>query len=518
VVEESLVKELSRKQLLAELKKRDEKIAGLELELSLMRQKMDLLIRRMFGKSSEKLSEDQLDLFLQTSEEPAPGKECASLLEEANQVKESRPRQAGRGRENWPENLPVVEEVVDPKEVEQSPEDYRLIGTEVSERLDYEPGRFYRRRVVRRKYVEKGRSDAVPLIAPLAPMLQERGLAAPGLLATIIVGKYVDHLPLYRQESIFARRHGINIPRQNMVRWMELAADWLKPIYEQIRTGVMGGGYVQMDETPIKYLSPGHGQTRQGYLWCAHAPGGDVVYHWETSRAAKCLNNIIPVDFTGTVQCDAYAAYACFANSRKAPLTIVGCWAHARRGFYEAREHVPLRAAWVLRQIGLLYGIERELRETKAGPAKRAAVRAWQSRPIYQRLHRALALFKRIGRYRPTNPFTKAIDYTLSNWTELGAYLDDGRLEVDNNLTENRIRPAAIGRKNYLFFGGAEAGQRSAILYTIVECCRLRGIDPMAYLRDVLSRLPSMTNWQIKDVTPQAWAQTRSGSSVRLAA
>lgn len=263
------MKELSRKQLLAELKKRDEEIAGLTQELGLMRQKMDLLIRRMFEKSSEKLSADQLDLFLQTSGEPESGKECASFLEEADRPKENRPKQVGRGRVNWPANLPVVEEVVDPREVERSPAAYRLIGAEVSEQLDYEPGRFFRRRVVRRKYVEKGQVEAVPVIAPMAPVLQERGMAAPGLLAAIIVGKYVDHLPLYRQETIFAQRHGVRIPRQNMVRWMALAADWLKPIYEQIRTGVMGGGYVQVDETPVKYLSPGHGQTRQGYLWCA---------------------------------------------------------------------------------------------------------------------------------------------------------------------------------------------------------------------------------------------------------
>lgn len=192
------MKEQSRKHLLAELKKRDEKIVELEKELGLMRQKMDLLIRRMFGKSSEKLSGDQLDLFWAESEESLPGKAYASLGE-AERAKERQAKQAGRGRVNWPANLPVVEEVVDPQEVKESPEDYRQIGAEVSEQLDYEPGRFYRRRIVRRKYVEKGRNEAVPVIAPLAPALLDRGVAAPGLLAAIIVGKYVDHVPLYRQ-------------------------------------------------------------------------------------------------------------------------------------------------------------------------------------------------------------------------------------------------------------------------------------------------------------------------------
>jgi len=140
-----------------------------------------------------------------------------------------------------------------------------------------------------------------------------------------------------------------------------------------------------------------------------------VVYHWETSRGAKCLHNIIPVDFTGTVQCDAYAAYGSFANNRQSPLTLAGCWAHARRNFYEAREQAPLRGAWVLRQISHLYRTERDLRETKAGAKRRAAMRTWQSRPIYNRIHRALTIFKKSGRYRPLSPFGKGIDYTLSN-------------------------------------------------------------------------------------------------------
>jgi len=299
---------------------------------------------------------------------------------------------------------------------------------------------------------------------------------------------------------------------------MELAADWLKPIYEQIRVGVMGGGYLQVDETPVKYLNPGHGKTKQGYLWCAHHPGGDVLYHWETSRGAKCLHNIIPADFTGTLQCDAYAAYPSFANNRERPLTLAGCWAHVRRNFYEAREQAPLRATWILRQIAHLYRIEKNLRKTKSTAVLRAAMRAWQSHAVYQRIHRALLLFKNSGRYLPSSLMGKAIDYALSNWALLGICLDDGRLEIDNNLVENAIRPTAIGKKNWLFIGEAEAGERSAILYTIVECCPRRNIDPQAYLRDVLSRLPSMTNWQIKEVTPQAWAKARSASSLPIAA
>jgi transposase len=217
----------------------------------------------------------------------------------------------------------------------------------------------------------------------------------------------------------------------------------------------MAGGYLQIDETPIRYLSPGHGQTKLGYFWTALSPGGDVVYHWETSRGADCLKNVIAADFQGTLQCDAYVAYGSFVKKHKHNITLAGCWAHARRNFYEAREQAPQRCGWILRQIGHLYRIEENLRCTKAGSRKRAAVRMSQSRPICQRLYRALVLFKKSRRYLPRSAFGQAIDYALSNWPLLGVYLDDGRIQIDNNLVENSIRPTALGKKNWLFFGDA---------------------------------------------------------------
>jgi transposase len=191
-----------------------------------------------------------------------------------------------------------------------------LIGEEVSEQLDYEPARFVRRCLIRRKYVHRLEIDRAPLIAPLPAKLQERCLAAPGLLAQIVVAKFCDHLPLYRQEQIYWSRHRVQIPRQTMATWMGLVADCLEPIYKCIRTGVMAGGYVQTDETPIEYLCPGHGQTKLGYLWTCSSPGGDAVFHWQTSRAASCLQKIIPEDFRGVLQCDGYAAYGAFARER----------------------------------------------------------------------------------------------------------------------------------------------------------------------------------------------------------
>jgi transposase len=490
-------------QLTAQLEQCQQALVVAQRENTLLRQKLDALARRIFGVSSEALDPAQLQLLLQMPELKPVEDPPAPVM-----VKRPKPASVRKQRAmRLPENLPVVEEVIDPEPVKAQPENWRCIGQEVSEQLDYEPGRFLRRRTVRRKYVHRTEADAAPVIAPLPQCLRERGLAAPGLLAHVLVGKYCDHLPLYRQEQIFAQRHKINLPRQTLARWVELAADWLKPIYENIRTGVMAGGYVQVDETPINYLEPGNGKTKQGYLWTGSRPGGDVFFRWETSRAAACLDNIIPVNFTGTIQCDGYSAYRSFAAGRKGMVALAGCWAHVRRKFFESLESSPRTAGWILRQLQHLYLIEARLREKKAGPRLRQAVRTHQSRPLVERLERVLIRLKSRGRHLPQSPLGSAIDYALGLWTPLQVYLQDGRVEIDSNLVENAIRPTAIGKKNWLFIGEADAGERSAILYTIIESCRRRGIDPYAYLRDVLTRLPHMTNRQIPEVIPSAWGK-----------
>jgi transposase len=489
-----------------------EQLTAARQEISLLRQKIDLLVRRVFGSSSEALDRKQLELLLQLSEN-------STLPAAATQVPAQ--REAGRSRKpqvpRLPENLPVVEEVIEPAAVKAEPEHWRCIGQEVSEQLDYEPARFLRRRTIRKKYVHRVKLDTAPVIAPLPERLQDRSLPAPGLLAHILVAKYCDHLPLYRQEQIFARRHQVQLPRQTLARWVALAADWLQPIYEAIRTGVLAGGYVQVDETPINYLEPGHGRTRQGYFWTASQPKGDVFFRWETSRATACLNQVVPPTFTGTLQSDGYPAYRAFVNGRSAVIALAGCWAHVRRKFYEASETAPQMSGWLLRQIQHLYRVEAELREHRAGPRLRQARRASHSRPIVERLEKVLLRLKVRGRYLPQSGLAQAIDYALGQWPTLNVYLKDGRVEIDNNLVENAIRPTALGKKNWLFIGDAEAGQRSAILYTVIESCRRRGLDPYAYLREVLTRLPNMTNRQIPEVVPAVWGKTHRPLQVQSA-
>ncbi len=487
-------------ELLAKLDLALAALAASQRENALLRQKLDLVLRRMFGSASEKVSPNQPELLLALAEEP-PAPVAKAKPAAAAPLKARVER-----RQRLPENLPVVEEVLEPEAVQAEPTEWRRIGEEVSEQLDYEPGRFFCRRLIRPKYVHRTNRDLAPIVAALPERLLERSLPAPGLLAHVLVSKYCDHLPLYRQERIYATRHEVHLPRQTLARWVELAADWLQPVYQAIRTGVMAGGYVQVDETPVDYLDPGRGETGKGWLWTAARPGGDVIFQWETSRAAACVGNLLPADFTGTLQCDGYGAYPVFVRNHPHPVVLAGCWAHVRRKFHEARDQSPKLSGWFLRQIQHLYRVEAELRESQAGARLRAAVRAAQSRLVVQRFHRALLHLR--SRVLPKSLLGLAIAYALGQWDGLTVYLDDGRVEIDNNLVENAIRPTALGKKNWLFVGEAGAGQRGAVLYSIIESCRRRQLDPYAYLRDVLTRLPTMTTGQIPTITPAAWAKS----------
>jgi transposase len=478
--------------------------AALQRENQLLREKVNLLLRRVFGSSSEKLDAAQLQLLLSGAELAKPAPESSV---ETPKPKPQAPTPRPPKTPRLPDNLPVVEEVIDPEPVKAAPEQWRQIGQEVSEQLDYEPARYFRRRLVRRTYVSKVEPDQAPVTAPLPPTLQERCIATPALLALVAILKYCDHLPLYRQEQILRRRHGIHLPRQTLARWVELVAHWLTPVYEQIKTGVMAGGYVQLDETPVNYLEPGAGRALKGYLWAGSRPGGDVFFDWHASRAGECLNTVVPTDFEGTVQCDGYDAYNRLAQRSGKKIKLAYCWAHARRKFNDALEGSSRTAGWMIKQLQLLYRIESRLREQKAGPALRQAVRASQSKPVVERIKKACTRLVQSKRFLPQAALSRAMAYTLAQMPGLEVYLEDGRIEIDNNLVENAIRPTALGKKNWLFIGEAEAGERTAVIYTVIESCRRRGLDPYAYLKDVLTRLPQMTIQQVPEVLPAVWGK-----------
>jgi transposase len=429
-----------------ELQKEVERLGKLVLEkdqhIAWLRLKLDALARRFFGRKSEQLDSRQMEFLLGPLDQPAPSTPEAAPTEQAP----AKPRRTpGPRKLRCPDNLPVEVEVLDPAPVSGNESLFRKIGEEVSEQLDYQPGHFLKRRLVRRTWVKRDDPDAVPLTAPLPPKLKERGQLAPGLLAHIAVSKYVDHLPLYRQQQIFQQRYGVYLPRQTMARGIELVADWLRPVADHILAAQLADGYVQIDETPVKYLQPGHGQTKQGYFWVLRGKTG-TVYHWADGRGHEHLLTLLPESFKGLIQCDAYSAYRALLAKRP-EIKMAGCWAHVRRKFLEAftQKDQVKRNAWILHQIGLLYAIEKRLRDSRAGPDLRAAIRRSESKPILARLKKVL---HKMAHLPPQSLTGGAVNYALGQWPLLEVYVDAGQVEIDNNLVENAIRPTALGR-NY---------------------------------------------------------------------
>jgi transposase len=519
-------------ELTAALAASQQQIRELKQENALLKQKIDALVHRIFGASSEKINPDQLDLFMAGAgaaplqpgaDDPVAADGTPAAGDALTKIPEDHPVASGpkkARRPRLPEHLPIVREVIDPDAVLANPAAFRFVNEVITEQLDFVRGRFQRRHIVRRQFVPIANPDAAPIIAPLA-ILQERCLAAPALLANIITAKYCDALPLYRQEQIFKTRYNILLPRQTMARWMAMIAFWLTGIWKEIQKEVLADGYVECDETEIKYLDPGHGKTRRGYLWVLHRPGGDTVFHWFTSRALTCLEAIIPADWMGLIGCDRYVCYNSYAVKRNEAahgpgfaIELASCLAHLRRGFIESINEAPIRAGWIIRQIAHLYQLENQLRQSKARPILRQAARAARAGPILRRLEKAIHLFQASGRHLPKSGFGKALSYARNALGGMKAYLNDGRVEIDNNLVENEIRPSAIGKKNFLFFGSGEAGKQSAILYTITASARRRGLDPEAYLTDIIRRLPTTPATAMHTLTPAAWAEEKKHRSV----
>jgi transposase len=300
-----------------------------------------------------------------------------------------------------------------------------------------------------------------------------------------------------------ATRHGVPLGRNTMCRWAGLAAFWLQPVYRGIHRGLLEQDCLEADETPVDHLDPGRGSTARGYLWAIHRAGGDVLYQWHPSRGHACLEELV-AGFRGILQCDGYQAYN--AHAAKHPhIILAGCWAHVRRKFFEAFEAGQALAAGPLETIGRLYQIEAPLRLSRAGPAERAAARQLHSRPLVDYFKTQLLTLRAGRMILPKSPLGRAVDYALGQWDKLQVFLTHGEVLIDNNGIENAIRPTAVGKKNWLFVGGEDTGQRSAILYTIIESAKRRGHEPYAYLKDLLERLPAMKARDIDQLLPANW-------------
>jgi hypothetical protein len=284
-----------------------------------------------------------------------------------------------------------------------------------------------------------------------------------------------------------------------MVEWVRLAAECLQPICRRMREDLLEGGYVQADETPVRWHNPQEkrGKTGQGYFWGLSRPGGHVVFEWRLTRQHGEADKLLGEDYEGVLQSDGYQCYASYAAAHPA-VVGVGCWAHARRNFFEAIEESPQRATFILRLLGQLWGWERQWQTGRIGAALRSA---WRHSHFTLPLKLLKRLAERLQKLvLPNSRLGQACSYLLNQWGPLTAHLDHGCTEIDNNAMENAIRPTALGKKNWMFIGHPDAGERSAVIYSIIVSCRRFGKDPFLYLRDVFAKLPTMTNKD--DLTP----------------
>ena len=366
------------------------------------------------------------------------------------------------------------------------------IGCEKSERFEYVPAKIIRHEILRPKLACPCGQGGVS-IAALPPTVVAQGQPGPGLVAHVLLTKFDDHVPLHRQQQQFARL-GVNFPPSTLGDWVKQGATWLQALVRAMKADLLRGDYLQVDETPVRVLDPEvPGRCATGYLWVAGRPGGDVIFEFHPGRGKEYGAQLLG-DFRGYLQRDGYGVYSSLARDHPG-LAPVGCWAHARRKFVEALEERPGDAEPLVTELRKLYLIERHARDEELTPEQRRQLRTELSAPILTAFKPRLEAL--LPGCLPQSPLAKAIKYALNEWEPLTRYLADGRLEIDNNLTENAIRPSAVGKKNWLFIGHPEAGWRSAVIYSVIVSCRRRGIDPWAYLRDVLQRLPAMKQAEV---------------------
>lgn len=482
-------------QLKAKLSDKEGRIAELEAQIDWFR-------RQMFaGGKSEKMDASQLQFLLDGLEQAKA--EVARPEQTPGKGKASKAR---RNREELYSNLPVLEEtVIEPKEVLQAPQSYERIGEEETFEIKVDPPRFYRHRIVRPKYRKIDDKLLPPVLAPALARIVE-GIASVELLSYVVVAKYLDHLPLYRQSAIY-KRYGFSVSRQNLVRWVEKVAQWLKPIYNHMRMELLEGDYLQVDETPIQYCDPDYGEkkSRKGYLCGYSRPEGNVCYKWSVSRSHDSVTAHFK-DFVGVLQSDMYQAYVAFEQDSD-EIELAGCWAHARRKFFDIKERHPRECGLYLKLVGKLYQVEKTIREKELSSEAAKALRSKKSTNTHARIHRLLTIVR--SRSLPKGELGKACDYSLKHWKYLSTYLEHGHIAIDNNAMENAIRPTAIGKKNWLFVGHPQAGERAAIIYSVLISCQRLKIDPATYLRDVLSKdLPTMSDTQRSKLTPKHWKKS----------
>jgi transposase len=476
-----------------------------------LQHQIELLLRQLYGKKSEKLDPDQLWLFAREILEPG-GPEIMPEPKPATPTP-ARPPAPGHGRKPLPASLPrkpVVHDV--PLEERPCPDCGEIrqpFGEEVREQLEYVPASLIVLQHIRPKYACQA-CQANVVIADRLPEPIEKGWPGPGLLAHVAVSKYADHLPLYRQEGIF-QRSGVDLARSTMGSWMAVIAGLLAPIVKAMLKRVLLSVVVQTDDTPVKVQEHDGPGIKTGRLWVHIGDGNNrfIVYDYTPDRSGAGPERIFK-GFKGYLQADAYSAYD--ALFRDGKIVEVGCWMHARRKFYEARTSDSTRSHLMLAWVAGLYEVEDEAKkERKKHPewdeatwhAYRHDLRARRSRPILESIHTWLETER--PKVLPKSPIGEAIGYAWNHWTALIRPWEAGFLEIDNGASERAIKPVALGRKNWLFAGSDEGGRTAATLMSLCATCKELGIDPFAYLRDVLDRVSTHPASRIEELLPDRW-------------
>lgn len=467
--------------------------------------------RLQFGRRSEKLDHEIEQLELRLEELQVSALPAAPVVSEkpAAQVPVRRP---------LPEHLPRTR-------IEHAPAcncpdcgaAMRKIGEDVAEVLDYVPARFRVIRHVRPKLACPACERIVQVEAPARPI--DRGLAGAGLLAHILVSRYADHLPLYRQAQIYARE-GVELERSTMAEWVGGCFRLVDPLIEALARYVLSAGKLHADDTPVPVLDPGRGRTKTGRLWtyvrddrpAASKQAPAVLFRYSPDRRGeRPRGHLAP--FSGILQADAYAGFGHLYGAR---IQEAACWAHARRAFYDIDQaNASPIAAEALERIGALYAVESQIRGRP--PDERAAIRQARAGPLLEALRAWLR--ETLGRVSKKSELAKAIGYVLTRWTALTRYCADGRIEIDNNAAERALRAVALGRKNYLFCGSDAGGERAAAMYSLIGTAKLNGLDPEAYLRYVIehiaehpiNRVAELLPWNVADIL-------RGGDPLEIAA
>jgi transposase len=497
--------------LQAELKLKE----GVEAQLQAALLELAELKRQLFGERSDQLTPEEeaqmaevaADLQEEAAQEPPLSQEvledqAQQPSEEADQPKDAPQRQRRRGRHPLPEHLERQTVVIEPEGLAPCAHCGRppqSIGQEVSEELEYVPARLIVRRTVRPKYACRCGGGGVQ-VAPLPSRLVPQSKLGLGLAVYLLLARFDDHVAYYTLERIFRERHDVGIPRQQMVQWVEQIAFLLQPLCLLLFQRMKQGGYLQVDETPVKVLDPEvKGQCARGYLWFYAVPGGDVFLDFQGTRGRAAPHAQL-TGFTGTIQTDAYEVYD--SLKKVIPeLRRIGCAAHSRRKFRRALRDGDRRAIAFIAQFRRLYWIEAQTKHLQA--QERHALRQQEAAPIWsQMLQDAQTLQPQL---LPQSSLGKAVSYLINEYPALIGYLESGTCMIDNNLVENSIRVPAVGRRRWLFIGHPEAGWRSAVIYSIIVSCRRRGINPQEYLTDVLRRLPAMNITQIDQLLPEHW-------------